>query len=103
MDSLASIRTPVSDIDLVQLTLNVLDEDYHTLVTTLSYGSNLITFDGLRSMLIHYEQRIKFLKSKDVLNVQHQALATSITSTESGASNRNNNRGNGFGGGKGKG
>jgi len=54
-DSLASIRTHVSNIDLVQLTLNGLDEDYHTLVTTLSYGSNLISFDDLRSKLIHYE------------------------------------------------
>jgi len=40
-DSLASIRTPIPDIELVQLTLNGLDKDYHTLVTTLSYGTNL--------------------------------------------------------------
>ena len=55
IDSLASIQTPVPQVDLVQLTLNGLDEDYHTLVTTLSYSTNLITFDDLHSMLIHYE------------------------------------------------
>ncbi|KAJ8445793.1 hypothetical protein Cgig2_027874 [Carnegiea gigantea] len=54
----------------VQLTLNGLDEDYHTLVTTLSYGTNLLTFDGLCSKLIHYEQRLKFLKTKDLLSLQ---------------------------------
>jgi len=42
-NTLASIRMPISDIDLVQLTLNGLDDDCHTLVTTLAYGSNLIT------------------------------------------------------------
>ena len=77
--------------------LNGLDEDYHTLVTTLSYGSNLITFDHLCSKLIHYEQCLKFLKSKDALTMQHQAFAMS---TESSSANCNNNRGHG---GKGKG
>ena len=45
--TLASICTPVPDVDLVQLTLNELDEDYHNLVTTLPYGTNLITFDDI--------------------------------------------------------
>jgi len=54
-DSLASIRTPVLDLELVQLTLNGLDEDYHNLVTTIRYGSTLLTFDDLHSKLIHYE------------------------------------------------
>ena len=57
-DSLASIQTPVSNVDLVQLTLNGLDEDYYNLVATLSYDTNLLTFDDLRSKLIHYEQRL---------------------------------------------
>ena len=78
-DSLASIRTCIPDIDLVQLTLNSLDEDYHTLVTTpSSYGTNLITFDDLRSKLIQ-----KFLKTKELFGVQHLALATLVTSSES--------------------
>jgi len=57
-DSHASIQTPVSNVDLVQLTLNGLDEDYYNLVATLSYDTNLLTFDDLRSKLIHYEQRL---------------------------------------------
>ena len=73
---------PIPDIELVQLTLNSLDEDYHTLVTTLSYDTNLLTFDDLHSKLIHYEQRLKFLKTKDLLSLQHSALATSVTSSE---------------------
>ena len=102
-DLLVSIRTPISYIDLVQLTLNGLNKDYHNLVTTLSYGTNLRTFDNLCFKLIHYEQRLKFLKSKDVLGVQHQALATSVASTDSDASNCNYTHGNNYGGGKGKG
>jgi len=104
--SLASIRTPVPDIDLVQVTLNRLDEDYHNLVTTLSYGTRLITFDDLRSKLIHYEQQLKFLKSKDFLGIQHQALATSFVSSKSGKSTSasQSTQGNGYNGGnKGKG
>ena len=85
-DSLASIRTPIPYIDLVQLNLNGLDEDYHNLVTTLSYGTNLITFDDLRSKFIHYEQRLKFLKSKDLLAIQHQALATLVAASKLGKS-----------------
>jgi len=83
-DSLASICTPNPDIELVQLTFNGLDEDYHTLVTTLCYGTSLLTFDDLRSKLIHYEQCMKFLKTKDLLSLQHSALATSVTSSEFG-------------------
>lgn len=85
-DSLASIWTPIPDNDLVQLTLNGLDEDYHNLVTMLSYGTNLITFDDLRSKLNYYGQWLKFLKYKELLGIQHQALATSVASSESGKS-----------------
>ena len=77
-NSLASIRTPVPNLELVQLTLNGLDEDYNNLVTTLSYGTNLLTFDDLRSKLIHNEQRLQFLKSKELFQVHHPALALQL-------------------------
>jgi len=87
---------------------NKLDEDCHALVTTLSCGTNFLTFDDLRSKLIHYEQHLKFIKSKDLAGIQHSALATSVTSSESGkltsistftqatgsGGNRNNRRNN---------
>ena len=38
-NSLVSIHTHVLDTDLVQLTLNGLDEDYHTLVMTFLMAS----------------------------------------------------------------
>lgn len=101
--SLASIRTLVPDFELVQLTLNGLDEDYHNLVTTLSYGTNLFTFDDLRSRLIQYEQRLQFLKSKELFQVRHPALATTVSSSESGKAPQSSNRANGFGGNKNRG
>ena len=70
-----------------------------TLVTTLSYGTNFLTFDDLRSKLIHYEQHLEFLKSKDLVNIQHSTLTTSITSSELGkrTSNSTFTRANGSG------
>jgi len=70
-------------------------------MNTPAYGSNFLTFDDLRSKLILDEQRLKFLKSKDVVAVQHQALATSVAFFDSIASNQNTNRGNGYRKGKG--
>ena len=82
VDSLVSICAPILTIDLVQLTLHGQDEDYHALVTTISYGTNFLTFNDLHSKLIHYEQHLKFLKSKDLVSIQHFALATSVTSSK---------------------
>ena len=80
VDSLTSIELPVSDLDLVILTLNGPDEDYFSLATSLLYGSNLLTFDDLRGKLIHYEQCLKFLKTKDHLVLQHPASAATTSS-----------------------
>jgi len=61
-DSLASIGSPVSDMDLVTQTLNGVHEDYHILATTLSYGSTFLTFDDFQAKLFHYKQCLKFLQ-----------------------------------------
>ena len=63
-DSLTSISSLVLDMDLIILTLNGIDEDWHILATTLSYGTSSHTFDDLRAQLIQYGQRLKFLKTK---------------------------------------
>jgi len=93
-DSLASICTLIPNIDLVRLTLNGLDEDCHTLVTILSDGTNLLTFDDFRSKVIHYKQRLKFLKTKDMLSIRHSALSSLVASSESGKSSSSHNRNN---------
>jgi len=89
-------------MDLVQLTLNNVDENYHILATTLSYGANTLTFDDLRAKLMHHEQRLKFLKSKGAFITSHQALIVSTASTSSmvitSTSSPSNNRGRGQGG-----
>ena len=36
------------------------------------------------ALKIHYEQRLKILNTKDILSIQHSALAISVTSYESG-------------------
>ncbi|KAJ8423765.1 hypothetical protein Cgig2_028266 [Carnegiea gigantea] len=79
------IATPVPDLELVQLTLNGLDEDYYNLVTTLAYGTTFLTFDDLRSKLIHYGQHLRFLKSKESFQridegFQNVALIVGVTS-----------------------
>ena len=104
-NSLASIWTPVLDLELVQLTLNGLDEDYHNLVTNLAYGTTLLTFDNLRSKLIHYEQQLQLLKSKESFQVHHPALAATVISLKSGQTvqSSSSNHGNWSGGNKNKG
>jgi len=51
-ESLASIGSLALDMDLVTLTLNIVDEDYDILVFTLSCYTNLHTFDDLCANLI---------------------------------------------------
>ncbi|KAJ8437085.1 hypothetical protein Cgig2_016439 [Carnegiea gigantea] len=64
-------------MDLVTQTLNGVDEDYHILA------------NDLRAKLVHYEQRLKFLKSKGGSAWQHQALAVSYASPFSSANSSN--------------
>ena len=72
-DSLATIVSTASDMDLVQLTLNGADEDYHTLATILAYGTNLPTLNCVCAKLIHYEQCLKLLSPRGP-SLQHRAL-----------------------------
>ncbi|KAJ8424539.1 hypothetical protein Cgig2_021544 [Carnegiea gigantea] len=88
-DSLASIRLPIFDMELITQTLNGVAKDYHILATTLSDGSNLLTFDDLQVKLIHYKQRLKFLKAKSGLTLQHQPLAISHPSPSSSVNSLN--------------
>ncbi|KAJ8428013.1 hypothetical protein Cgig2_014911 [Carnegiea gigantea] len=73
-------------MDLITLALNCVDEDYHILAATLSYGTNLLIFDDLLAKLIHFQQRVRFLKFKGTPIVRHQALNVSQASAGCSAS-----------------
>ena len=92
-------------MDLITLALNRVDEDYHILANTLSYGTNLLIFDDLLAKLIHFQQRLRFLKFKGTPIVQHQALTVSHISASSSSngstSSSNNTKGHNNGGGHG--
>jgi len=58
-------------MDHVQLSLNGADEDYHILAATLSYGTNLLTFDDLQAKLVHYKHFLTFFEYKGTIQFQH--------------------------------
>ena len=60
-DSLAAIQSAISDMDLIQYTLNALDSDYDGFVDALTHMPGMLTFDDLRNLLIVQEQRVRFL------------------------------------------
>ena len=53
-DSLAAIQSPVSEMDLIQYTLNGLDLDYDGIVDTLTYILGTLTFDDVYTNLLFY-------------------------------------------------
>ena len=55
-NSLAAIQLPVSEIDLIQYTLNAIDPDYDGIVGTLTYMPGTLTFDDVHVKLPFYEQ-----------------------------------------------
>jgi len=83
-DSLASIGSPVSDMDLVTLPPTGVDEYYHILATTLSYGTSSLTFDDLWAKLPEILEDQRHLRS----------LATiSSVSSSTAQSNKGHNNG----------
>ena len=77
-DSLATIQSPVSDLELIQYTTSSLPPDYHTFVTTYSMMPGSYTFDDLHSKLIFYEQWLKFQSNRET--TVHQALVSTVSS-----------------------
>lgn len=78
-DSLASINSPVSDIDLVHYTISGLPQSFESFVTLITYMLGLLTFDDLCSKLVFYEHRIQNQQPRDNLVLTHQAYATDRT------------------------
>ena len=65
-DSLASIQSPVSDLDLIQHTLNVFGLDDNNFINNLSFLPGGITFDEVRTHLLFHDHCVNF-----VYNRQH--------------------------------
>ena len=60
VDALAAIKSPISDLESIQLTTAGLLEDHDSFVTTFSMLPGSTSFDDLRSKLLLFEQRLKY-------------------------------------------
>jgi len=60
-DSLAAINSPLTNQELVQYTLDGLDDQHEVLATVTTYFGSHPTFDDLRTKLIMYEPRVNHL------------------------------------------
>ena len=54
-DSLAAINSPLTNQELVQYTLDGLDDQYEVFATTATYFGGHLTFDELRMKLVMCE------------------------------------------------
>ncbi|KAJ8422890.1 hypothetical protein Cgig2_026778 [Carnegiea gigantea] len=81
-ESLAAIQSAISDMDLIQYTLNALDSDYDGFVDSPNHMPGMLTFDDVRNKLIVHEQL-----SQAVNATTSQARASN---RGQGKSNRNN-------------
>ena len=70
-DSLVVIQSTVSDMDLIQYTLNALDSDYGSFIDGLTHMPGLLTFDGVRNKLIVHEHRVQLLKRCNTRSLTH--------------------------------
>ena len=80
-DSLAAIKSLVSDLELIQYTLNVLGSEYDNFVDNLSFMPGDITLDEVRTRLLFHERRVQFVHNCDHGSAPHQAFAVATTAT----------------------
>jgi len=64
-DNLASINSPMSQIDLAHHNLMGVGREYETLVTTLTQLPLQLSFDDLPPRFLLHEQRLRFLDGDD--------------------------------------
>lgn len=96
-DSLAAISSPLANQELVQYTIDSLDDQYEVFVTVAAYFGGHLTFDELCTKLIVYEPWVTHLRESSNNTTSHQALATSIMASphfhnSRNAPNSNNSR-----------
>lgn len=66
-DSLATIWSPVFNVELINCTNWGLDKEYYPIIAAVTYMGDLRThtFDDFRTKLIVYEQRLLHLRRRD--------------------------------------
>ena len=89
VDSLAAINSPLTDQELIQYTINGLDEQYEIFITAVTYFGQNLKFDKLRNKLIIYKLQVLHLRESTSAS-SHQAFATT-TPPASGNSHSSNN------------
>jgi len=104
-DFLAAIQSPISDLELIQLTTVGLPKDYDSFVTTFSMLPGLTTFDKLCSKLLFYEQHLHYKENR--YSAIHEAFVASTRESQGhrhtkGASNSKGNCNNQNKGGPGR-
>jgi len=55
VEALVAIQSPISDLELIQLTIASLPEDYDSFVITFPLLPRATSFDDLHSKLLFYE------------------------------------------------
>lgn len=58
-DQLKEVNSPLSNDDLIAYALMGLPRDYELFTTSITNGRDTITFDELRTKLIHQEHRLQ--------------------------------------------
>ncbi|KAJ8450683.1 hypothetical protein Cgig2_021155 [Carnegiea gigantea] len=97
VDSFTAINSRLTDQELVQYTIDGLDDQYEVFVTDATYFGGHLTFDELCTKLIIYEPRVTHLCESSNNTTCHQALATSTMASphfhnSRNAPNSNNSR-----------
>ena len=93
-DSLAAVQSPITDLELIQLTTAYFPEDYDSFVTTFFMLPGSTTFDDLRSKLLFYEQHLNYKKDRNLAIHQAFVATTGETQVQGGAKGNSNNKGN---------
>jgi len=75
VDSLAAIKSPISDLQLIQYTLIGLGSDYGNFVANLSFLDGGIIFNEFRTCLLFYEHHVNYVRNCQHGVVTHQVFA----------------------------
>lgn len=95
-DSLASIQSAITDVELNDATIRGLPAEYEPIVAMVQYSRGHITFDEFRTNLIMYEQRVLHLRAREQ-GTTHQAFVATYGANSRGAPNMPNAGGQGSG------
>jgi len=86
-DSHAVIQSTVSDMDLIQYTLNALDFDSDGFIDGLIHMPGMLTFDGVHNKLIVHEHCVQLLKLCNTGSLTHPTFVSTTVSLGDAGSN----------------